>query len=201
MTVLRPENLDQAIALLESGGVIIYPTETSYGLGCDATNAAAVDRIFAIKGRPPHKGATVLLSMLDDAPKYIQFGPLKRRLMQRYWPGAVNLVADVAPNSPIAGLCAIQGTQAVRVSSHPLAAALARGLERPLVSTSANRSGESDTYKTEDILRIFSDVNLPAPDAFLDAGNLPIAPPSTVVRFEQGIIHILRQGSVVVYAP
>lgn len=198
MQILSPSQLAEAVALLRAGGVLVYPTETSYGIGCDATNEAAVQRIFAVKGRPSGKGMTVLLPSFDDADAYVRLTPFAKALGRRYWPGALNIVAPAAAGSALSLACATNGTHSVRLSSHPLAAALAAGLGKPLVSTSANLSGKPDLYAVQDIVDAFAGAAV-APDALLDGGNLPHTPPSTVIKVENDGIRVLRQGRVVVW--
>lgn len=198
MQRLLPEQIAEAVALLRAGGVLLYPTETSYGIGCDGTNEDAVARVFALKGRPPGKGVTVLLPSLADADRYVRLTPFARALAESYWPGALNIVAPAAQDSPLSPLCATNGTHAVRLSSHPVASALARELGRPLVSTSANLAGKPELYAVKDIFDTFFSQPM-MPDGMIDAGDLPRVPPSTVVKVDRDGVRVLRQGSVVVW--
>lgn len=198
MLRLTSDQLDEAVDLLRAGGVVVYPTETSYGIGCDGTNDEAIRRIFTIKGRPLGKGMTVLLPSLEAAGEYVELSPNVKTLVQRYWPGALNVVAPAAARTPLSPLCATNGTHAVRLSSHPVAAALARRLGKPLVSTSANLAGKPDLYTVREIFDAF--FGQPAmPDALIDAGDLPRTPPSTVIKVDRDGIRVLRQGRVVVW--
>lgn len=197
MLQLSADNLDQAIAILREGGVIVYPTETSYGIGCDATRADAVERVFAVKGRPPHKGVTVLLPSIGEAKKYVKFTPFAKSLAEQYWPGPLNIVAPRATESPLAPQCATGDTHSVRVSSHPVALALVQGLGVPLVSTSANISGQPEAYAPEQIIEAFSQPEV-QPDAFVNVGRLSRVPPSTIVKVDGEGVRVLRQGSIVV---
>lgn len=198
MERLLPEHLDRAVDLLRAGGVLVYPTETSYGIGCDATNSEAVYRVERIKRRAEGKGMTVLLPTLEDAAKYVQFTPFARALAEQYWPGPLNIVAPAVEGSLLSPRCAANGTYAIRLTSHPVAAALVERLGRPLVSTSANLSGKPDLYQVQEIFTTFFS-QPEQPDAVLDAGDLPRVPPSTVVRVDRDGVRVLRQGSVVVW--
>lgn len=197
MQHLTPDNIAEAVDFLRNGGVIVYPTETSYGLGCDATNHAAVERVFAIKGRPETKALSVILPSLAEASKYILLRPYTRRLAGHYWPGPLTIVATAMPDSPLSSHCTNKGRHAVRVSSHPVAAALAAGLGRPIVATSANISGQPDLYQAVGVVAAFGQA-ANQPDAFIDGGDLPFMPPSTIVEVGAEGINVLRQGSVVV---
>lgn len=199
MQRLMPNDVDTAAAILANGGVVAYPTETSYGMGCDATNHAAVERIFAIKQRAASKGLSTLLPSLADATRYIILRPYTRRLVEYYWPGPLTIVAPKSPTSPLSPLCenGNDGTHAVRVSSHPIADALVNRLGVPIVATSANISGMPDVYDPAAIVAAFADAK-EQPDAYIDAGVLPYAPPSTIVQVRPEGINVLRQGGLVV---
>lgn len=199
MQRLMPNQVDDAVAILSAGGIVVYPTETSYGMGCDATNHTAVERIFAIKQRPVVKGLSTILPSLADATQYIILLPYTRRLVEYYWPGPLTIIAPKSPTSPLSPLCenGNNGTHAVRVSSHPVAAALANRLGKPIVATSANISGKPDVYDPADIVAAFEGAEQ-QPNAYIDAGILPHTPPSTIVQVRPEGINVLRQGALVV---
>jgi L-threonylcarbamoyladenylate synthase len=192
-------DIQEAIAVLRSGGVIVYPTETSYGIGCDATNERAVLRVFEIKHRAPGKGVTLLLSMNERfGDSFATWNQHLLDLAMKFWPGPLNVICPIKPESSIASLCATEQTIAVRRSSHPIANALVDELGAPLVSTSANISGEPELYSAQEIFDRFSREAL-QPDCIFDAGLLPKRAPSTLVAFDdaRGVV-VLRQGEIVV---
>ncbi len=197
MRHLSLDNIAEALEMLRQGGVIVYPTETSYGMGCDATNIAAVERVFVMKNRPMTKALSVILPSLKEADKYVNFRPYSRRLAAYYWPGPLTIVATALAESTMSPHCASKGRHALRVSSHPFAAALAAGLGRPIVATSANLSGQHDIYRAGDVLATY-DAMVDGPDAFVNGGDLPVVPPSTIVEVGAEGINVLRQGSIVV---
>lgn len=197
MRHLTADNLPEVLQILRDGGVIVYPTETSYGLGCDATNHAAVERLCAMKGGTGRKAVSVILPSFDDAVKYVYLRSYSKRLAAHYWPGPVTLAAVMKPDSVLSPRCVYNNRHAVRVSSHPIAAALAAGLGKPIVATSANISGQPDTYRSADIFTIYGGRS-DGPDAFLDVGDLPVVPPSTIVQVGLEGINVLRQGGIVV---
>ncbi len=188
--------LVEAVRVLQDGGVIVFPTETSYGMGCDATNEKAVKRILAIKGRSPEKGFPVILPPEADPSDYIMFDERARQLAEKYWPGPLNIIAERNPTSLLAPLCAREGGQSVRKSSHPVAQALARGLGKPLVATSANPSGIAAAYTADQAMAFFSAE--PCPDLLVDGGELPLNAASTTIVVTADGIQVLRQGSIVV---
>lgn len=190
-------DLDLVISVLQSGGVIVYPTETTYGIGCDATNVAAVDRIFAMKGRPQAKGVTALLPKDEWGDRIgLVWPPALRVLAEKHWPGALNVVLPAIAPSEIVPAYLTNGTLAVRRSSHPIANALVDALGVPLVSTSANISGESELYSAKEIFDRFSRETI-QPDIIFDAGELPKRAPSTLITWDdaRGVV-VLRQGEI-----
>ncbi len=192
---MKTVDLEGALELLKEGKTVIFPTETSYALGCDATNDAAVERVFKIKGRPNGKGTPFLLPEDMDPGEFVDFSPKLSALAERFWPGPLNIVAPRSEHSNASMRCETDGTQAVRKSSHPIALELAFMLGRPIVATSANRSDRPSIYTAAGIRDEFKDGELP--DGFLDAGDLPITPASTIVQEKDGRIEILRQGGIV----
>jgi L-threonylcarbamoyladenylate synthase len=191
------KNIQEAIDTLKSGGVIVYPTETTYGIGCDATDVDAVNRIFAMKGRPQAKGVTVLLPDGEWGDRIgLVWPPALRSLAESHWPGPLNVVLPAVAPSDIVPAYLTNGTLAVRRSSHPIANALVDGLGVPVVSTSANISGEPELYGAQEIFDRFSRESL-QPDLIFDAGELPKRAPSTLVAWDdaRGVV-VLRQGEI-----
>lgn len=192
------KNIQEAIDVLRSGGVIVYPTETSYGIGCDATNADAVARVFAVKHRPEGKGVTLLVPSNDPfGESFVMWRSELRVLAERWWPGALNIVLSIHDHASIADQCLTDRTVAIRRSSHPIAIALVDGLGAPLVSTSANISGEPELYSAQEIFDRFSLESI-QPDLIFDAGELPRRAPSTLVTWDdaRGEVAVLRQGEI-----
>lgn len=192
-------NLDEAVRILRLGGVLIFPTETSYGLGCDATNTLAVEKIFAIKGRTPLVWPfPVLVASYDEAINCVEFSPKAISLAQKFWPGALNLVLPSLPTSLISRQCAsTDGFQSVRVSAHPLVAELVTRFGRPVVATSANLSGQPALYDLAGLELVFGDKSTLI-DGVIDVGSLPLSPASTTIKVTGDEVQVLRQGSVII---
>ncbi|MFA6130932.1 MAG: L-threonylcarbamoyladenylate synthase [Patescibacteria group bacterium] len=195
MRVVSEDQWKEAVNVLASGGVIVFPTETSYGLGCDATNAAAVARIFAIKGREAGKGLPVLVSGIDEAKKMVIFSRAAEELARKFWPGALNVVAPLIAGFSLAPGCSENNSQSVRVSSHPTAQKIVSELGRPVVATSANISGANALYSLEHVEEMFVQAS-DHPDLALDAGELPCVLASTSVRMVGDDVVVLREGSI-----
>lgn len=189
----------EIVRALQAGQTVVYPTETSYGLGADATNPVAVAQLFAIKKRQAEKSMLVLMSDVTMAKQYVAWSEVLDELARKYWPGALTVVAPLKPNTFISpGVIGPNNTIAFRVTSHPLASALVAGLGRPLVSTSANISAQASPYDCDTVRRMFEN-ETDQPDWILDAGNLPVRSPSTIVQLAPGEpLQVLRQGEVIV---
>lgn len=133
--------LQRAVQLLQSGGVLAYPTEAVYGLGCDPLNRRAVERILEIKRRPVEKGLILIASRFQQLKPFLQAQPpeIQARLDES-WPGPVTWLVPADPATP-RWLRGVHETLAVRVTAHPLAAALCDAFGGAIVSTSANPTG------------------------------------------------------------
>lgn len=184
--------IDQAIRILQAGGMVVYPTRCLYGLGVDAHNAAAVERVFAVKGRPCDRPISVLC---DDAVCLRQIvrrvPPEGERIMRRFWPGWVTIVFEANLDLP-AAVTAGKGKIGVRLPANPVAAALVTGFGRPITATSANLSGDEGCARVADLPRSVLD----RVDLVLDVGDLEGGPGSTVVDVTGKAPVILREGLV-----
>ena len=132
--------LRQAARHLRRGGLIAYPTEGVYGLGCDPRDADAVERLLSLKGRSAAKGFILIAADLAQAEPFLRMDDEMRSRLRAAWPGPVTFVIPAAEWVP-AALRGASSSLAVRVTAHPVAAALCRAFGGPLVSTSANKSG------------------------------------------------------------
>lgn len=191
---IRTDQLDIAEQALREGKILVYPTETSYALGCDASNAEAVERIFLIKGRDEEKALPLIVDSVDAAEKVIVFSQKIRELAETFWPGALNIIGKRRDDADIASLAGKGDTQSVRVTSHPFASMLAKRFEKAIVATSANLSGKDALYSVENIEQLFPEGR--RPDVVIDGGTLPYVPASTTVRVVDDEVEVVRQGSV-----
>ena len=151
--------LQAAAAVLQSGGVVAYPTEAVYGLGCDPHDHAAFERVFALKQRPPTQGVLLIAADFAQVEKYIDLARVPADALARAratWPGPHTWIFPRAASVPdwIAGSHACI---ALRVTAHPLAAALCRAFGGALVSTSANRHGELPARTAAQVRSAFGD--------------------------------------------
>lgn len=187
-----------AARALLAGGIVVYPTETSYAIGCLAHEAAAIAAICRIKGRPPHKPLPMLAASAAQADFAADLSAAPARLLRAFWPGPLTLLLPARPGLP-GPLRNGENLAAIRVSSCPLAAALAASGPFPLVSTSANLSGQSPAQSPADLSPAFLSACLAEalPFCVLSGGRLKPCPPSTIVRPEGGErLRILRNGII-----
>ncbi len=181
----------EAIQVLQKGGVIAFPTDTVYGLGADAFNPAAVERIYEIKKRPRDLPLPLLLS--DASRVAIVAAPVSRfasLLASRFWPGGLTLVLPKAASLP--SYLASGSTVAVRVPNHPISLALIERLGRPVIGTSANISGQPSILTAGEVRRQMGD----RIDLIIDGGECPGGRESTIVDVSGEAPVILRQGIV-----
>jgi len=179
--------ISAAVRVLRAGGVIVFPTDTAYGIGCDATDSRAVARVFRLKGRERGKAMPMIVSDLHMAKEHFRISDIELRISKRHWPGPLSLVLNAKRG--IAPAALIAGTAAVRVPHSRIARSLARRLGRPIIATSANRSGLPPAYSTRQLTV--------TADYVLNAGALPRRKPSTIARVRpDGTVEVLRAGPV-----
>jgi L-threonylcarbamoyladenylate synthase len=188
----KPTALAEADAVLRRGGLVVYPTETAYALGCDATNSAGMKKIFKIKRRESWKPLPLIAASTAMVRRFAKLEGLNARLAASFWPGSLTLILPSPIHLRSVTAVTERRSVAVRVSAHPVARELSRRLGRPIVSTSANLSGGPNPYSAMDVLRQLGLM----PDLVLDAGRLPKRSPSTIVRCDECCCEILRPGPI-----
>ncbi|HBO68719.1 MAG TPA: threonylcarbamoyl-AMP synthase [Deltaproteobacteria bacterium] len=183
---------------LRSGGLVVFPTDTLYGLGADPGSAAALEALFSLKGREEGKPVPLLLDSAERAWAFAAEVPeAARRLMERFWPGALTIVLPASPRL----LPAVAGpgrTVGLRVPDHPVPRALAKALGGAVTGTSANRSGSPARWQEpEAIAREFAGrVEWILWDGPSPAGREGGGPGSTVVSVENDRLCLLREGEI-----
>lgn len=188
------EGIQKAAHIINNGGVVAFPTETSYGLACDMTNDEALARIYEIKKRDTGKPLPAIVASLEMAEQHCVLSEKASELAGAHWPGPLTLVVQLKEDSPIVRLPE-QVTLAVRVSSHPVAQQLTELAGVPIAATSANIAGQDNIYEPEELMRIFAHAQH-TPDLLIDAGVLPTVKPSTIVKALGGAIDIIRSGTI-----
>ena len=193
MGILQRE-IEKGIKILQQGGVIAFPTDTVYGLGADAFNSTAVERIYEIKNRPKHRQFPLLIAdverlatMAEPIPEIAWF------LARRFWPGGLTLVLSKTDSLP--AYLAPGPTIAVRVPNHPVCLALIQHLGNPIIGTSANVSGQPAALTAEEVGQQLGEKI----DFIINGGQCPGGKESTVVDVTHESPIILRQGIIPSY--
>lgn len=187
-------SIARAAEILRSGGLVVFPTETVYGLGADAANPRAVARIYEAKGRPQFNPLIAHVSGLTEAERHAHLHENARRLARAFWPGPFTIVARRRSESPVAELaCAGLDTIALRAPSHPMARELLSAFGGPIVAPSANRSGHVSATTAQHAAEDLGD----RVDLVLDGGPCQIGLESTIVAVgEDGAVALLRPGAI-----
>lgn len=184
----EPRKIKRAADVLERGGVIGYPTDTVYGLGCDLLNKQAIDRIYQLKGMSKEQQLAFICPDLSDIARYAVVENAVYRVLRRYLPGPYCFILQATRDVPKM----VQNkrkTVGIRVPNHPVTIALVRELGRPLISTTAARHGEPPLVDPWEIDQTFSGLDLVI-DA--DAGGTV---PTTVIDLSQGDVRVVREGA------
>jgi len=193
--ISQAKAIAQAIKVLRAGGIVIYPTETCYGLGVDATNPAAVDKLWQYKGQRGNKAVSVAVADQAMAEQYVVINSIARNLYQNFLPGPITVISQ-SRAKVIKKLQAGKKTLGIRLSSYPLVSKIVRRLGKPMTATSANTSGKKAVYSFPDWQKYTSQKKQALVDLFLDAGVLPQRLPSTVVDTTLNEARVLRQGKI-----
>ncbi len=184
----EPRKISRAVEVIEAGGVIGYPTDTVYGLGCDLMNKHAIDRLRQIKGLPAHKELAFICPDLSDIARFAIVDNATYRILKHFLPGPYCFVLQATREVPKM-VQTRQKTVGIRVPDHPVTLALVRALGRPLVSTTAKRPGEEalgDPWEIQDAF--------PGLDLVLGVDACGLVP-ATVVDLSAGDVRVLREGA------
>lgn len=184
--------IQEAAHILKSGGVIGYPTETVYGLGTDAFNEEAIERLYNIKGREQNKPLSILignLGMLEEVTSRIP--PVATSLIRGHWPGALTIIFEASKACPPI-LTGNSGKIGVRISPHAIAKKLLEAFKGPITSTSANLSGMDSLSDPDEVYRVFRG----RIDLIMDGGKTEGEGVSTVIDVTVSPPRILREGVV-----
>ncbi|HEX3359103.1 MAG TPA: L-threonylcarbamoyladenylate synthase [Tepidisphaeraceae bacterium] len=185
-------DIDSAVQILRRGGLVAFPTETVYGLGADATNSSAIEKIFRVKGRPSTNPLICHVANESIARRYARTWPLTAsRIGEAFWPGPITIVVAKA-QAIVDAVTAGKQTVGLRVPNHPLTLELLKKFDGPLAGPSANRS----TYVSPTIARHVQDELGDAIDLILDGGPCSVGIESTVLDLSGDIPAILRPGGI-----
>ena len=189
-----PREIDKGVKTLQKGGVIAFPTDTVYGLGADAFNATAVERIYKIKNRSRHQQLPLLIADIEQLTVLANPIPeIAWFLTRHFWPGGLTLILSKTDSLP--AHLASGPTIAVRIPDHRVCLALIQSLGNPIIGTSANISGQPPALTADEVRRQLAGKI----DFVLNGGKCPGGKESTVVDITHNAPSILRQGIISSY--
>ena len=178
-----PATLNEAAAIIRGGGLVAFPTETVYGLGADATNPHAIERLNHVKGRPPDKPYSWHLHSVDQLRQWVpHVPPVAERLITRFWPGPLTIVLPSRGGRTIG----------FRLPDHSIATAFLRACRVPVAAPSANRSGFPPSLDAPEVVAAFDG----AIDGIVDGGPTRLGCESTVVEIIGDRVEIRRVGAI-----
>lgn len=186
----KDDNILRASRIITRGGLVVYPTDTVYGLGCDPLNKEAVTRVLNVKGERK-KPLPILASDINSVKRITLLSERAGRITARFWPGPLTIVVPKKPVLPNLVTCNLNSV-GVRIPQHEVALRLISLSNGLLVGTSANKTGEKPPRTAREAAeQLGKEV-----DMILDGGSTPLGAPSTVVDLSQKRLKILREGSI-----
>ncbi|HSG32085.1 MAG TPA: L-threonylcarbamoyladenylate synthase [Thermodesulfobacteriota bacterium] len=186
-----PDAVKRTVEILSSGGVIVYPTDTLYGLGALVSKEQAVQRIFEIKGRKPEMSLPVLAKDFKMLQDYAQVPEKYKEMLQKYMPGPFMAILKLKQYlNPI--ITGGRDTIGIRISNNNFVIQLMENLDEPLISTSANLSGTGNMYDISQIISVFGNMV----DLVIDSGSISASKGSTIVDFTLTPPEVLREGDL-----
>ena len=183
-------------ATLKRGGIILCPTDTSYLIGADAKNELAVQKVYNIKGRDESKPIHVVVSDLKMAKNYAKFNAQAEKLARYLFPGKISLILKKKSNSLSSNLTGDKQTIGIRIPSLKLNTEISKDFDGPYTATSANKSGQSNSYSVKEFLNQLSSAEANLIDLVIDFGKLAKSEPSTIVDCTAVPPKLLRRGPV-----
>ncbi len=186
------EVFTEALRILESGGIVAYPTESFYALGVIAADEDAVKRLFVLKKRPAEKPLPIIVGDMDILVSIVKKIPEQAEgLMEKFWPGPLTLIFEAADRIP-GLLTGRTGKVAIRVPGKSAALYMAESIKIPITATSANPSSLPPAEDTDAVINYFGD----KVDLIIDTGKAPGGKPSTIVDVTVSPFRILREGRI-----
>lgn len=191
----KQKSIQEAIKILKNGGLIVYPTETCYGLGGDCTNPKALEKIMQYKKLRGSKPISIAVANKEMAEKYVELNHTAKNLYDNYLPGPITVIS-MSKGKLIPPVVSIQGAVGVRYPKYGYTLELIKQFGKPITATSANVSYKPTPYSIDKLLDNLPNKSLELIDLFLDAGELPKNQPSTVLDTTLNQLSVLRQGKI-----
>ncbi|MEI7604191.1 MAG: L-threonylcarbamoyladenylate synthase [bacterium] len=198
MNILNLENniediIEKAVDVLNSGGILIYPTETTYGMGVDAENPEAVQKLLLYKEKREGKPLSIAVCNKEMAEKYVELNDTAENIYNQFLPGPVTVISK-STGIAAKGIESINHSIGIRIPNYNLILQIIEKFGRGITATSANASGGKRPYKIEDILDNISERQKGLIDCIINVGELPYNSPSTVIDTISGSIETVRSG-------
>lgn len=187
--------IDQVCQVLEDGGLLLFPTETTYGAGVDATNQAAVDKLLKYKRRREGKPLSIAVADMAAAAEFVEINEAAAAIYRQFLPGPVTVVSN-SIGKVANGVASEFGTVGVRIPDYDLMLKICRQFGKPITATSANASGKKRPYSIQDVFDHISGKQKNLIDCVIDAGTLPPNEPSTVIDTTASTPITMRPGSL-----
>ncbi|GIW58849.1 MAG: hypothetical protein KatS3mg086_134 [Candidatus Dojkabacteria bacterium] len=200
MEIIKTNDKDvitKSIEVLEKGGTLIYPTETAYGIGVDATSSEAVSRVLNFKKRPQGKAISIAVSDKEMASEYVDISD-SAYFFDQFLPGPITLVCK-SKKKVDSRLESEKGTLGIRIPDYQLILEIIQKFGKPITATSANTANAKTPYSVSDILENLSPSKKKLIDLIIDGGTLPKNPTSTVVDVSGSTATVFRQGSISIF--
>lgn len=188
---ITPSFMKEAVVVLQRGGVVVYPTDTLYGLGADISNKKAIEKVYKIKGRKFNKPLLILVSSKKQINKFAYLNKTAEKVINKFLPGPLTLILKKKKIVSVK-ITGRKKTVGVRLPKNKTAINLAKKLGRPITTTSANIAGAKTPMSGQAIYNHFKKQKY-QPDLILDAGELN-GKPSTILNFSEKRVKIIREG-------
>lgn len=191
----NPKIIEITVSKLHAGGLVVYPTETCYGVGVDATNTQAVTKLLSYKSRREGKPISIAVSDKEMAERYVEINSVAHNLYDNYVPGPLTVVSKSRGNV-VAGIESEYQTLGIRIPDYPIITDIIKTFGKPVTATSANMSYKPRPYSIDDLLNNLPVVHQNKIDLIIDAGTLPRNDVSTVVDTTLQSLNVVREGKV-----
>ena len=192
---MNNDELEEVAEIIRNGGVVIFPTETVYGIGGNALNTETIKKIYEVKKRPSSKPLSILVKDKDEIEKYAQItSEIEKKIIDNFMPGPITLVLKKKENIIPEIVTAGNDTIGVRIPNNNIIAQVLKSCSLPIAAPSANISGQPSSTKLEDVIDDFNG----KVDAMIDGGECTEKVSSTVVQVVDGKVRILREGIITI---
>lgn len=186
------QELNKVVHILKQGGIVIFPTETVYGIGANAFNEQSVKKIYEVKERPSEKPLSIIVSGIDEIEKYsIIENEIERKIINSFMPGPITIILKKKPGM-FDYISSGKDTIGIRIPDNKIILSILRNLKMPIVAPSANISGMKSGIDLPEILKDFNN----KVDACINGGKAKIGAASTIIQVIDGKPEILRQGKI-----